>query len=163
MMSSHIVLPREGHLEQVYHMFSYLKKYHNMELVFDPSEPEIEGSMFECQDWASSKFRHVLEEGRELPPNMPQSRGVGFVIRAKNNTDYAADTFTRQSRTGFIVYANCAPIFWFSKKQNSVESSSFGSEFMAMKACCEYLRGFRYRLQMMGIPCEVQAYIYRDN
>ena len=49
-MSSHTVLPREGHLEQVYHIFSYLKKYHNTELVFDPSEPEIEGSMFERRD-----------------------------------------------------------------------------------------------------------------
>ena len=163
MMSSHIVLPREGHLEQVHHIFSYLKKYHNTELVFDPSEPEIEGSMFERRDWASSEFGHVLEEGKELPPNMPQPRGVGFVTRAKVDADHAADTFTRRSRTGFIVYANCAPIFWFSKKQNSVESSTFGSEFMAMKACCEYLRGFRYRLQMMGIPCEGPAYIYGDN
>ena len=71
MMSLYIVLSREGHLKQVYYMFSYLKKYHNTELVFDPSELEIEGSMFECQDWASSEFRHVFKEGRELPPNMP--------------------------------------------------------------------------------------------
>ena len=111
----------------------------------------------------SSKFGHVLEEGRELLLNMPQPRGVGFVTRAKVDADHIADTFTRRSRTGFIVYTNCAPIFWFSKKQNSVESSLFGSEFMAMKACCEYLCGFRYRLQMMGIPCKGPAYIYRDN
>ena len=29
MMSSHLALPREGHLEQVLHIFAYLKKYHN--------------------------------------------------------------------------------------------------------------------------------------
>ena len=33
MMSSHLELPREGHLEQVLHIFAYLKKYHNTELV----------------------------------------------------------------------------------------------------------------------------------
>ena len=32
-----------------------------------------------------------------------------------------------------------------------------------MKQCCEYLRGFRYKLQMMGIPCEGCAYISGDN
>ena len=36
MMSSHLALPREGHLEQVLHIFAFLKKYHNTELVYDP-------------------------------------------------------------------------------------------------------------------------------
>ena len=50
-----------------------------------------------------------------------------------------------------------------SKKQTSVESSSFGSEFIAMKQCCEYLRGLRYKLRMLGIPCEFPCYIFGDN
>ena len=45
----------------------------------------------------------------------------------------------------------------------SVESSSFGSKFVAMKQCCEYLRGLRYKLRMMGIPVTGPAYIYGDN
>ena len=64
---------------------------------------------------------------------MPEPRGVGFTMRAKLDADHAADTVTRRSRTGFLVYLNCAPIYWSSKKQTSVESSSFGSEFVAMK------------------------------
>ena len=137
MMSSHLELSRVGHLDQVYNIFAYLKKYHNTELVFDPSDHMVDESAFERKDWASSEFGHLLEEKKELPPNMPQPRGVGFITRAKVDADHAADTITRRSITGFIVYANCAPIFWYSKKQNSVEWSSFGSEFMAMKACCE--------------------------
>jgi hypothetical protein len=84
-------------------------------------------------------------------------------MRAKVNADHASDTITRRSRTGFLVYLNCAPIYWSSKKENSVESSSFGSEFVAMKQCCEYLRGLRYKLRMMGIPCEGPVYIQGDN
>jgi hypothetical protein len=94
---------------------------------------------------------------------MPQPRGMGFTMRAKVDADHAADTVTRRSRIGFIVYLNCAPIYWSSKKQTSVESSSFGSEFVAMKQCCEYLRGLRYKLRMMGIPCDGPAYILGDN
>ena len=90
-------------------------------------------------DWASSEFGHVLDEERIVPPNMPQPRGLGFVTIGKVDADHAADTVTRRSRTGFVVYLNCAPICWFSKKQSSVESSSFGSEFVAMKQLCEYL------------------------
>jgi hypothetical protein len=41
MLSSHLVLPRVGHLEQVFHIFAHLKKYHNTEVVYDPSDPVI--------------------------------------------------------------------------------------------------------------------------
>ena len=37
--SSHLFLPREGHLLQLFHMFAYLKRNHNSEMVFDPSDP----------------------------------------------------------------------------------------------------------------------------
>jgi hypothetical protein len=162
MMSSHLALPREGHMHQVFHILAYLKKYHNTELVFDPSDPCVAESEFEQKDWTSSEFGHVHGK-EELPPNMPEPRGTGFVIRAKVDADHAADTVTRRSRTGFLVYLNCALVCWTSKKQTSVETSSFGSEFVAMKQCCEYLRGLRYKLRMMGISCEGPVYIQGDN
>jgi hypothetical protein len=162
MLSSHLALPREGHLAQVFHVFSYLKKYHNTEMVFDPSDPVINEAEFERKDWTSSEFGHVSGE-EERPANAPQPRGFSFTIRAKVDADHAADTVTRRSRTGFLVYLNSAPVHWMSKKQGSVESSTFGSEFCAMKHCCEYLRGLRYKLRMMGIACEEPAYIQGDN
>ena len=82
---------------------------------------------------------------------MPDPRGQGFMMCAKVDADHASDTITRHSRTGVLVYLNCALIYWWSKKQNSVESSSSGSEFIAMKQCCEYVCGLRYKLSMMGI------------
>ena len=94
---------------------------------------------------------------------MPEPRGLGFIMCAKVDADHASDTITRRSRMGFLVYLICAPIYWWSKKQNSMESSSFGSKFIAMKQCCEYVRGLRYKLWMMGISCEDPTFIYGDN
>jgi hypothetical protein len=48
MMSSHVVLPRMGHLEQVFHIFAHLKKYHNTEVVYDPSDPVIGEAQFDA-------------------------------------------------------------------------------------------------------------------
>ena len=79
------------------------------------------------------------------------------------DADHASDTVTRRSRTGFLVYLNSSLVYWYSKKQLSRESFTFGSEFIAMKQCCEYLRGLRYKLRMMGIPVEGPAYIQGDN
>ena len=162
MMASHIALPRVGHLKALFRIFGYLDKYHNSELVLDPSEPLINETDFEVRDWTASEFGHIQGQ-EEMPPNMPEPRGMGFTIKALVDADHASDSVTRRSRTGFFVYVNSALIQCFSKKQTSVESSSFGSEFVAMKACCEYLRGLRYKLRMMGIPVFGPAYIRGDN
>ena len=64
---------------------------------------------------------------------------------------------------GFIIYINDAPIIWFSKKQATVESSVFGTEFVALKQGMETLRGLHYKLQMMGVEISGPSYIYGDN
>lgn len=161
-MSSHLALPRFGHLQQLLHIFAHLKHHHNTELVFDPTDPQVDTALFERRDWTTSEFGH-LDGIDARPPNAPPPRGFGFIMRAKVDADHAGDTVTRRSRTGYFVYLNSALVYWMSKKQVSVESSSFGSEFCAMKHCCEYLRGLRYKLRMMGIPCEGPAYIFGDN
>ena len=162
MMSSHLALPREGHLRSVLQIFAYLKKYHNAEMVFDPSDPVVDYLAYEAKDWTSSEFGHV-QGIEEIPSNTPEPRGMGFTMIAKVDADHGGDMITRKSRTGFIVYLNCSPIHWLSKKQTSIESSSFGSEFCAMKHCCEYIPGLRYKLRMMGIPVEGPALIQGDN
>ena len=58
---------------------------------------------------------------------------------------------------------NNAPIYWHSKKQTSVEMSTFGSEMMTMKQAANYIWGFRYKLRMFGILVEDPAYMYGDN
>ena len=155
-----MALPRQGHFDQLFHMFAYLKAKHNSEMVFDPSEPNIDMSTFEKQDWQHTVYGAGSEEN---PSNAREPQGFSFKIQAYVNLDHAGDTITCGSRSGFIVFLNYAPIYWTSKKQTSIETSSFGSEFIAMKVCCEYLRGLRYKLRMMGIPCDIPSYIYGDN
>jgi hypothetical protein len=79
MMSSFMAMPREGHLSQLFHMFGYLKKYHNSELVFDPSEPQIDYQQFQQHDWSLSEYGELKEK---LPRNAPQPRGLGFLMSA---------------------------------------------------------------------------------
>ena len=50
MMSSCLVLPREDHLKVLPHLFSHLNKKYNAELVYDPTDPNIDMSMFPKQD-----------------------------------------------------------------------------------------------------------------
>ena len=159
MLSSHLYLPKEGHLQQVYHIFTYPKENHNARLVFDPTHLPMDPNQFERKDWRIF-YGNVTEE---LPPAAPPSKGKGFIITAYVDVDHASDSVTRRSRTGYIIYINNNPVYWMSKKQNSVNTSTFGSYFMEMKHCTKYIRGLRFRLRMMGIPCEDPPFFYGDN
>ena len=99
----------------------------------------------------------------ELPPNMTEPRGLIMTMRVYVDSDHAEDTVTRRSQTGFIILLNSAPIYWSSKKQNSCEKSSFGSEFCAIKQATGYVRGSRYKLRMMGIPVDEPSFVFDDN
>jgi hypothetical protein len=79
------------------------------------------------------------------------------------DADHAGDMMTRRSRTGVLVYLNRAPMIWHSKKQNSVETSTFGSEFIALKTRIDKIKGLRYKLRMMGIPLDGHAHVRVDN
>lgn len=162
MMSSHLALPREGHLRELYHIFAYLKAHSNAEMVFDPTPVLPDMNLFTRLDWSySPSDGETLQE--ELPADMPTPLGKSMTMRVFVDSDHAGDMLTRRSRTGFIVFLNNAPIYWSSKKQNSCETSTFGSEFVAMKQATEYVRGLRYKLRMMGIPVDEPAFVFGDN
>jgi len=54
-------------------------------------------------------------------------------------------------------------IMWYSKTQNTVESSTFDSEFVAMRICVELIESLQYDLRMHGVPIEGLTDIFCDN
>ena len=98
-----------------------------------------------------------------LPHNMPKSRGKAVDITTFVDADHAGNKVTRRSQTGILIFLNMAPISWFSKKQSTVESSTFGSEMVALKIATEKIIGLRYKLRMMGVPIEGPTNVFCDN
>jgi len=135
MLSAHNALPREGHLEAVYHIFSYLKGHENSRLVFDLAYPDVDDRRFGNPDW-SDFYPDVTDE---LPPGMPEPKDMPVEISCFIDADHAGNLATRQSQTGILIFINKAPIVWYSKCQNTIESSTFGSEFIALRIATDLL------------------------
>jgi hypothetical protein len=70
---------------------------------------------------------------------------------------------TRRSQTGILLFLNRAPIIWYSKRQNTVETSTFGSEFVAMRIAVELIEALRYKLRMFGVPLDGPTNVFCDN
>ena len=79
------------------------------------------------------------------------------------DSDHAANTVPRCSQTGLLLFVNRAPVTWFSKRQNTVKTSTFGSEFIAMKTAVEHIEALRNMLWMFGIPIEGPTNVFCDN
>jgi hypothetical protein len=158
LLSSYTMQPCMGHLDQVFHIFGYLKCNKCATLVFDTSRVQWNEAPFPKHDWTD--FFWGAEEKK--PPNAPPSRGEPVHINCFIDTDHAGNRVLRRSHMGILIFLNCSPIIWFSKAQNTVETSTFRSEFTALCFATELLESLRYKLRMF-VPLEGPVNAFCDN
>lgn len=163
LLSQYQAAPREGHLEQALHIFSYLKHKPKLSLYFDPTLPRIDYGAFKTNK--SDFVEHYRDAEETMPYRMPIPRGRSVAITAFVDASHAANKKTRRSHTGYLIFVNRAPILWYSKRQTMVEASTFSSEFIALKACTESLEHVRFKLRMFGVPLPrgEPSHIFCDN
>ena len=157
MLAAYSAAPRQGHFGAMLHLFSYLKTHPRCKLVFDASYVEHENEP--ACDWKDA-YGDVKEL---IPSDLPEPRGKPVQTTMFVDSDHAGDAISRRSRTGLLIFCDSSPIVWLSRKAGSIETSSFGSEFAAMKTGIEILEGLRYKLRMMGVPLDGHTHVKGDN
>jgi hypothetical protein len=159
LMAQYLAQPRLGHLQQLFHIFAYIKAHLRSRILLDDTAPYVDSGCFVQADW-----REFYPDASEaLPPNAPEPRGNPVIISCFVDADHAGNRITRRSHTGILIFCNRAPIVWFSKRQNTVETSTFGSEFIAARIAVELIESLRYKLRMFGVPIDGPTNMYCDN
>ena len=128
-MSTDFALPRWGHLDQLHHIFGYPKMNPKRKLFYDPQHPNIDERAFKEHDW----YEFYRDTKERLPNHSPKPCGNMVLTHCFVDSEHAGDKVTRRSQTGILIFVNRAPILWYSKRQNTVETSTFGSEFIAVE------------------------------
>jgi hypothetical protein len=153
-------MPREGHLKRCYRLFGYLKHNPKGRLLFDPNNPDLSKFEFQLHDWTD--IYPFPQEA--LPDHIPVPRTpYPLAVTAYVDASHATDLITRRSVTGYILFVGKSVIKYYCKRQNTVESSSYGSELVAMRIALEAILEIRYKLRMMGIDVEPTSTILCDN
>ena len=99
----------------------------------DPSLPNINHGDFVTKPHDFTEYyRDAIES---IPGGMLRPLGRPVTTTAFVDASFAANKKTRKSHSGFLIFVNRAPIAWFSKRESTVETSTFSVEFMAMKSC----------------------------
>jgi hypothetical protein len=160
LLSAHNVTPCEGHLEAVYHIFACLRKHECSRIVFDEAMIDVDEQSFVKADWKD--FYGDVKEA--IPPNALEPRGNYVQVSTFIDANHAGNLVTCQSQTGTLIFMNKALVMWYSKRQNTVETSTFGSKFVAMRiGTTEMIDAFGYKLQMFAVPIDGPANVFCDN
>eukprot|EP00546_Thalassionema_frauenfeldii_P003040 CAMPEP_0178938862 /NCGR_PEP_ID=MMETSP0786-20121207/26565_1 /TAXON_ID=186022 /ORGANISM="Thalassionema frauenfeldii, Strain CCMP 1798" /LENGTH=311 /DNA_ID=CAMNT_0020617625 /DNA_START=899 /DNA_END=1834 /DNA_ORIENTATION=- len=146
-LSQYQASPRDGHMQQLLHIFPYLRKKPKISLYMDPGLPNIDYSLFQTN---KDDFKEYYRDAKEIMPHcMPEPRGRPVITTAYLDASFGSNKVTRRSHTGFIIFVNRALIKWYSKKQPTIESSAFLAEYIALKTCVEVKK-----LNLSDINCE---------
>lgn len=125
-LSHYLAAPRVGHLEQVFHIFAFVKAHDRSRLVLYDAELTIDDAKFVKVNWAG----YYPDAAEAIPTNAPEPLGNAVGTTCFVDADHAGCRATRRSHSGILLYVNSALVQWQSKRQNTVEASTFGSEFV---------------------------------
>ena len=140
-------------------MFGYLKAHPKRKLAFDAAHPNIDERIFKRYDWYDI-YRRAKEA---IPTDCPEALGNSISTHCFVDVELAGNLISRRSQTCVLIFCNKAPVIWHSKRQNLVESSTFGSEIMALKNAIELIEALRYKLRMFRVLIEGPTNIFCDN
>jgi hypothetical protein len=158
-LSRYSMAPRQGHLIAILRVFGYLKRFPGGQLLVDPSMPDH--SQYDTPDYSWTEFYPDATE--EMPDHMPKPLGRAARITCFVDDDHAHDVVTRRSVTGILLLVNNMPVSWVSKRQKTVETSTYGSELVAARIATDLIIETRYNLRMLGVPLDGPALLLGDN
>ena len=163
-LSRFTACPRVGHLDRVLRVFGYLKMKPNRRIVIDSDDPGLTGAEEALsKDYTLELGSRYPDSFEEIDVNLPEPIIDEIKITTFVDSDHAHDKIMRRSITGMIIFAGKTPIFSQNKRQGSIESSTYGAEFCAMRSAVEETRAVRYMLRCLGVKVEYASLLCGDN
>ena len=152
--------PREGHISALKRVFGYIKRFPGAQILVDTNfhVPKMVAPPVDY-DWQE----FYPDAAEELPPGMPEPKGKAMRMTVYKDADHAHDLVTRRSVTGVLMFLNNMPVTWLSKRQKTVETSTYGSELVAARMATELIIEYRYMLRMFGVPIDGPTLMLGDN
>ena len=160
-MSSFRAAPKEGHLERLKRIYGYLRKHPEGAIRFRTGIPPNE-TLFSMPeyDWMYTIYGHCEEE---VPSDLPPPKGKMVRMTTFVDANLMHCKVTGKSATGVLHLINQTPVEWFSRKQQTVETATYGSEFVAARQATEQVIDLRFTLRSMGVPIEKSTWMLGDN
>ena len=111
-------------------------------------------------DWSYTVYGNVQEI---IPNKCPNPLGKSVTTTTTLDANLFHCVATGASLTACLHFCDHTPTDWYSKKQATVETAMYVSEFVAAKTGTEQIMDLRYTLRYIGVPFKSNSYMFGDN
>ena len=159
-MSGFRVAPRQGHLDRLKRIYGYLKRFKSGAIRVRTGMIDFSHIPEEEHDWMYSVYGNVTEL---LPANAPKPLGAPVMSITYEDANLYHDLTNGRAVTGVLHLLNGTPIDWFSKRQDTVETATYGAEFVAARIATKQIIDLRTTLRYLGVSIQGPGYMFGDN
>ena len=85
-----------------------------------------------------------------MPDDAPPRKGKQMVMITFVDANLLHDVVTGRSVTAVLHFLNKTPIDYYSKRQSTIETATYGSEFVAARTATEQIIDLRITLRYLG-------------
>jgi hypothetical protein len=124
------------------------------------NEPDYSDYQDPEYDWSSSVYGDVKEI---IPTDTLEPEGKYVTLSHYFDANLYHDMVTGRSVTAILHFLNQTLMDWYSKKQATVETATFGSEFITARTTIDQIVDLQMTLCYLGIPIQEKSYVFRDN
>eukprot|EP00957_Ditylum_brightwellii_P004896 373135-Ditylum_brightwellii.AAC.1 len=158
-LARHMMMPIQGHLHAMRRAFGYLKQKYKFSIEYDTKEPDSSIHKIEEYDW----FPLYGNTKEKKPYSTPEPKGKPVVTSGFFDSSHASCLMIHRSTIHVLLFLNITPIRWYSKRQNCLETSTYGSEIVAGHIAVDLAVELRYNLRMLGVPAKGTTVLFGDN
>ena len=151
--------PRKGHLERLQRVYGYVLKTKQYSTRYRTEEPDYTYLPDMKHDWSYTVYGNIQEI---IPHDCPKPLGKSVTTTTTLDANLLHCMATGASLTACLHLCNQTPTDWYSKKQATVETETYGSEFVAAKTATEQIMDIRYTLRYLGVPIRSKSYMFGD-
>jgi hypothetical protein len=159
-MSQFRIAPRIGHLKRLQHIYGYLKRFKHGAIRVRTEKPDLSTFPEINHDWKYSVYGNVKEL---IPENMPILLGKSVVCTHYTDANLHHDVVNGRAVTGVMHMVNGTPVDTYSKRQSTVETATYGAEFVAARIATDQIIDLRTTRCYLGVPIKGKSQLFGDN
>jgi hypothetical protein len=159
-LSGFCTMPRRGHMDREKCIYGYLARMEHAMIHVCTKEPDYSALPVQELEWAHTVYGDVSEI---IPNDAPSPLGKYVTLTHYSDANLYHDKLTGHCVTGILHLMNKTPIKWYSKKQATVETATYGSEFIVTRTCVDQIINLHTSLRYLDMPVRDMSYVFGDN
>ena len=132
--------PRKGHLDRAKRIVGYLLFQPDGSIRFRTGEPDFLSLKDQEYDWTRSVYSGACEQ---IPHDIPKRLGKHVQTTHYVDANLHHDLATGKAVTAVLHFLNQTPVDAYTKRQSTVETTTYGSEFVAARTAVDQIIDIR--------------------